>query len=174
MSASNCAWISGETAVNLVRDDGEISVTVKVDEAVQTANFLAGLDLYTPAGTPVKLNQVVDFTEIAGFSLIQSRDGARRITVQAELNEDTGNVGDVEARLREIGAMARWRVTSACRLPSRAVRRRARVPGRFRNVLIIAMALIFLTLAWVFQSFFRPLVVMAIIPLGFVGMIFGH
>lgn len=169
------AWISGETAVNLVRDDGEISVTVKVDEAVQTANFLAGLDLYTPAGTPVKLNQVVDFTEIAGFSLIQSRDGARRITVQAELNEDTGNVGDVEARLREIGAIGALEGDFGVQVAfeGESEEEREFLIG-FRNVLIIAMALIFLTLAWVFQSFFRPLIVMAIIPLGFVGMIFGH
>ena len=169
------AWISGETAVNLVRDDGEISVTVKVDEAVQTANFLAGLDLYTPAGTPVKLNQVVDFTEIAGFSLIQSRDGARRITVQAELNEDTGNVGDVEARLREIGAIGALEGDFGVQVAfeGEAEEEREFLIG-FRNVLMIAMALIFLTLAWVFQSFFRPLIVMAIIPLGFVGMIFGH
>ena len=74
------SWLSGSTAVNLVRDDGEVSVEVKIDEAAQTANFLAGLDLYTPTGAPVKLSQVVDFTEVAGFSLIQSRDGSRRIT----------------------------------------------------------------------------------------------
>ena len=169
------AWISGETAVNLVRDDGEISVTVKVDEAVQTANFLAGLDLYSPTGTPVKLSQVVDFTEIAGFSLIQSRDGSRRITVQAELDEDSGNVGDVESRLREIGAIGALEgdYGVVVNFEGESEEEREFLEG-FVRVLAVAIALIYLVLAWVFQSFFRPFIVMAIIPLGFVGMVLGH
>ena len=95
--------------------------------------------------------------------------------MQAELNEDTGNVGDVEARLREIGAIGALEGDFGVQVAfeGEAEEEREFLIG-FRNVLIVAMALIFLTLAWVFQSFFRPLIVMAIIPLGFVGMIFGH
>ena len=169
------AWLSGSTAVNLIRDDGEVSVEVKIDEAAQTANFLAGLDLYAPSGAPVKLSQVVDFTEVAGFSLIQSRDGSRRITVQAELYEDQGNVGDVEARLREIGALGLLESDYgvSVRFEGESEEQREFFVG-FTQVLMIALALIYLVLAWVFQSFFRPLVVMAIIPLGFVGMVLGH
>ena len=169
------SWLSGSTAVNLVRDDGEVSVEVKIDEAAQTANFLAGLDLYTPTGAPVKLSQVVDFTEVAEFSLIQSRDGSRRITVQAELDEDQGNVGDVEARLREIGALGLLESDYgvSVRFEGESEEQREFFVG-FTQVLLIALALIYLVLAWVFQSFFRPLVVMAIIPLGFVGMVLGH
>lgn len=169
------SWLSGSTAVNLIRDDGEISVEVKVDEAAQTASFLAGLDLYSPAGTPVKLSQVVDFTEVAGFSLIQSRDGSRRITVQAELDEDQGNVGDVEARLREIGALGLLESDYgvSVRFEGESEEQREFFVG-FTQVLLIALALIYLVLAWVFQSFFRPVVIMAIIPLGFVGMVLGH
>ncbi|MAW51501.1 MAG: hypothetical protein CME01_01620 [Geminicoccus sp.] len=169
------SWLSGSTAVNLIRDDGEISVEVKVDEAAQTASFLAGLDLYSPAGTPVKLSQVVDFTEVAGFSLIQSRDGSRRITVQAELDEDQGNVGDVEARLRDVGALGLLESDYgvSVRFEGESEEQREFFVS-FTQVLLIALALIYLVLAWVFQSFFRPVVVMAIIPLGFVGMVLGH
>ena len=169
------SWLSGSTAVNLIRDDGEISVQVKVDEAAQTANFLAGLDLYSPTGQAVKLSQVVDFTEVAGFSLIQSRDGSRRITVQAELDEDQGNVSDVEARLREIGAIGLLEgdYGVGVRFEGESQDQREFFVG-FTQVLVVALLLIYLVLAWVFQSFFRPLIVMAIIPLGFVGMVLGH
>jgi Cu/Ag efflux pump CusA len=43
-----------------------------------------------------------------------------------------------------------------------------------RDGLILCLIGIFLTLAWVFSSWTRPLVVMAIIPFGLVGTIYGH
>ena len=39
---------------------------------------------------------------------------------------------------------------------------------------MIALASIYLILAWVFASYVRPFIVMAIIPFGFVGAIIGH
>ena len=42
------------------------------------------------------------------------------------------------------------------------------------NGLILCLAGIYLVLAWVFSSWTRPIVVMAIIPFGLVGTIYGH
>jgi multidrug efflux pump subunit AcrB len=39
---------------------------------------------------------------------------------------------------------------------------------------LLGLALIYIILAWVFSSYARPLVVMSIIPLGFVGAVLGH
>ena len=39
---------------------------------------------------------------------------------------------------------------------------------------MIGLTAIYLILAWVFASYSRPFVVMAIIPFGFVGAAFGH
>ena len=39
---------------------------------------------------------------------------------------------------------------------------------------MLGLAGIYIILAWVFASYFRPLVVIAIIPLGFVGATLGH
>jgi predicted RND superfamily exporter protein len=43
-----------------------------------------------------------------------------------------------------------------------------------RDGFILCLVGIFLTLAWIFSSWTRPLVVMAIIPFGLVGTIYGH
>lgn len=43
-----------------------------------------------------------------------------------------------------------------------------------RSGLILCLAGIYLVLAWVFSSWTRPIVVMAIIPFGLVGTIYGH
>jgi predicted RND superfamily exporter protein len=40
--------------------------------------------------------------------------------------------------------------------------------------LILCLAGIYLTLAWVFSSWMRPFIVMAIIPFGLVGTLYGH
>jgi multidrug efflux pump subunit AcrB len=39
---------------------------------------------------------------------------------------------------------------------------------------MLGLAMIYIILAWVFSSYARPVVVMSIIPLGFVGAVFGH
>lgn len=39
---------------------------------------------------------------------------------------------------------------------------------------MIGLSAIYLVLAWVFSSYWRPIVVMVIIPFGVVGAIFGH
>ena len=39
---------------------------------------------------------------------------------------------------------------------------------------LLALALIYIILAWVFESYAKPLAVMAIIPFGLVGAILGH
>ena len=38
----------------------------------------------------------------------------------------------------------------------------------------LCLVLIYLTLAWVFSSWMRPMVVMAVIPFGLIGVIYGH
>ena len=42
------SWLSGSTAVNLIRDDGEISEEGKAAAAAQTARLLAGVGLAPP------------------------------------------------------------------------------------------------------------------------------
>ncbi len=40
--------------------------------------------------------------------------------------------------------------------------------------MIVALSVIYIILAWVFASYWRPLAVMLIIPFGIVGAVFGH
>jgi multidrug efflux pump subunit AcrB len=46
--------------------------------------------------------------------------------------------------------------------------------GDMKRGMIIALALIYLVLAWQFASYGWPLIVMSVIPFGIVGAIFGH
>ena len=84
-------------------------------------------------------------------------------------------LGDVESRLREIGAIGALEgdYGVVVNFEGESEEEREFLEG-FVRVLAVAIALIYLVLAWVFQSFFRPFIVMAIIPLGFVGMVLGH
>ncbi len=39
---------------------------------------------------------------------------------------------------------------------------------------VLGLTFIYIILAWVFSSYIRPLVIMAVIPVGFVGAVLGH
>ena len=46
--------------------------------------------------------------------------------------------------------------------------------GDFSIALLLALSVIYIVLAWVFSSYSTPLIIMAVIPFGFVGAVFGH
>ncbi len=157
--------------------DGTRSAEIRVElpEAEMTADFLDRVILPTEAGTWVELGALVDVTVREGFSTIRRENGLRQVDVTGDLDD-----GDAE-RANEI-----MEILSGDILP--------RLEGRFGvttelsglseqedaflNDALIGFLLclvgIYLTLAWIFASWRRPVVVMAVIPFGLIGAVWGH
>ena len=151
------------------------TIKVGLPEAELTADFLNRTRLRTPEGNYVILSDIVTVTEKIGFSQVIRENGLRRIRVSGDIAEDD------PARAAEITADLRDRI-----LPTIAsvhgiswrMGGLAEQEGNFLSDAIFAFYLcllgIFLVLAWIFSSWTRPIAVMAIIPFGLVGTIWGH
>jgi multidrug efflux pump subunit AcrB len=151
----------------------EIRVQLPDDEV--SADFLERTMLRTPRGDYVPLADIVTVTRTAGFSSIRRENGLRVLTVTGDISEDDPKRAEA--------------ITTALKddiLPS--IERDFGVGYRMAGLseqentfladaqLGFSMALlgIYLTLSWIFASWTRPLVVMAVIPFGLVGTIYGH
>lgn len=135
---------------------------------------LGNLAVALPGGGAMPLLTAVDIETRRGFDILRHSNGRLAVKVSADVDASVTNSNAVIADL------------TAGPLP--AITERHGVGWKFKGrqedqteTLTdmawgagLALALIYLVLAFVFASYGWPLVVMAVIPFGLVGAIFGH
>ncbi|MEL6915302.1 MAG: efflux RND transporter permease subunit [Pseudomonadota bacterium] len=157
--------------------DGPRSATIRVElpEGELTADFLERTQLRTAAGDYVPLADIVSVERRIGFSTVRRENGIQRITVTGELSEDDpARATEIQGLLAsDILPRVAERHAVTFELTGLAEQERDFLNDA-RTGLVLVLAGIFLTLAWIFSSWTRPLVVMFIIPFGLIGTIWGH
>jgi multidrug efflux pump subunit AcrB len=164
----------GAIATRFARGDEEVTVRVMRTQEADGIAALQNVYLRTPQGTRVPLREVVSISERQNFSLIQRRDGLRTVAVTADLDTEVTTTEEVVGRLEaEIMPQLAAKYGITYRYSGRD-EERGKAFKDLQAGSILAMATIYIILGWVFASYFKPLAVMAIIPFGFVGAVFGH
>ena len=165
-----------ETSIFSFNQNGQdVEVVVSLEDQEKGREQLDNLQLATPSGGFVTLSQVVDFTSQQSFGTIRREGNDRVVNVTGEIAEDSPNEPRsvvsllVEGVVPEV--LARFDVELT-------------LGGSFEDqdeffdgamvAALAALAAIYGILALVFGSFVRPILILLIIPMGFVGMIWGH
>jgi multidrug efflux pump subunit AcrB len=164
----------GAIAKRFPRDQEEVIVRVKLADEGQARGSIRDLYLRAPDGSEAPLPEVVDLRSRIGFSEIRREDGLRQVAVSADLDYDVTTTNQVAALLRRDTLPDLVRKHGVQVEFKGKAEEQARALGEFRVALLLALSGIYIILAWVFASYTRPLVVMAVIPLGIVGAVFGH
>ncbi len=164
----------GNIAKRFPRGDEEITVRVQYPRNAIGIGSLGRLYLRGEGGAEVALSEVVSTRETRGFSRIRREDGNRQVAVTAELDKGVTSTGEIiealeQDGIRDIVAKYDLRLDYAGKAEEQAT-----TIGDMKLGAMIGFAGIYIILAWVFASYVRPIVVMSIIPLGFVGAAFGH
>nr|WP_237072505.1 efflux RND transporter permease subunit [Pseudaestuariivita rosea] len=151
----------------------EIRVELAADEL--TADFLDRMQLRTPNGNYVPLADIVTVERRSGFSTVRRENGIQLISVTGDISEDD------PARAAEISQQIETeilpRLTEEFGVEftlSGLSEEENEFLADARFGFMLSLLGIYLTLAWIFSSWTRPVVVMAIIPFGLVGTIWGH
>ncbi len=156
---------------------GVRSATIRVElpAGELTADFLERTQMRGPSGVYVPLADLVSVTSRTGFSTIRRENGLHVVSVTGDISEDD------PARAAEISEEIAADILPALEAQFGVTSRMSGLSEQERDFLSdasVGFALcllgIFLVLAWVFSSWTRPVVVMAIIPFGLVGTIYGH
>lgn len=157
--------------------DGPRTATIRVEMPKDelTADFLDRTLLRAASGEYVPLADIVTVTARQGFSTIQRENGVRLISVTGDLSEDDPvRAEEIMTELRAVLIpQIEERYGVATRLAGLAEQEQAFL-GDAMTGFILCILGIYLVLAWIFASWTRPMVVMAIIPFGLVGAIWGH
>lgn len=132
------------------------------------------LRLRSPGGEFVPLTEVVGLEERQGFAVIQRIDGKTTVSATADVDQDV--VTTVEL-VQALAAGPLQAVVSKYGVTYEFSGREEERRNSFEDLrfgAVIALGAIYLILAWVFASYWRPLAVMTIIPFGITGAILGH
>ncbi|MEM1287637.1 MAG: efflux RND transporter permease subunit [Pseudomonadota bacterium] len=166
--------VAGRIALEMPRENEQIAIRVRQEIGDGGSGSLRSLELRSPSGIFVPLTEVVMLEERQGFSVIQRRDGRTTISVTADVDPEITNNGEIEAVLRSDQLE---RISGQYGIDFSFSGRAEERQGAFADLRIgtvIALGIMYIILAWVFASYWRPIAVMMIIPFGIVGAIFGH
>jgi multidrug efflux pump subunit AcrB len=153
----------------------EIEVRLSLPRAERERLFgFSQLPIFLPSGESLPLADVVTIESQRGFDILRHRDGELAIEVSASVDASVNSANRLLADLqRELLPQLARDYGLRYRLEGRSADQ-AETFADMRIGLILALALIYIILAWVFGSYTRPLAVMAIIPFGLIGVILGH
>lgn len=166
----------GEEVMRLQRGRHEVKLMVRYPEEDRNtlANF-SDIRVDTGDGIQRPITELADIQVTRGYSEINRIDQRRSITIAADLDENKANAGaivgalqtDFMPRLLEKYPTLRVRWEGQQEQDTESV-------GSLMVGLGVALLAMFMLLTMEFNSYGQPLVVMAVIPFGIVGAIWGH
>ncbi|WP_417727184.1 efflux RND transporter permease subunit [Roseovarius sp.] len=157
--------------------DGPRSAKVRVElpEDELAADFLERMQLRTPTGQYVPLADVVSVETRTGFATVRRENGLRLVTVTGDISEDDPTRAAEIMRTLETEILPDVAATHQVEyLLAGLSEQEDAFMSDARLGLMSTLLGIYLVLSLVFASWTRPIVVMAIIPFGLIGTIWGH
>ncbi len=151
------------------------SIRVQLPDGELTADFMERMMIRSASGAYVPLADIVTVSRETGFGTVRRENGVMLITVSGDLADDDADRAaavklainqDILPKIHDT-----YGVTS--QLGGLSEQETAFINDARVGVTLI-LAGIYLTLAWIFASWTRPLVVMSIIPFALIGTIYGH
>lgn len=165
----------GATPASTLRDgDDEIDIVVQLREDVQEDPArIASLQLITPNGDEVAIQEIAGVTHGRGPGVIRRYQQKRVVSVLSGIDEEVTNSGEVNSTLqRELASLAAANPDVRFEYGGQFEETQESVDSLLR-AFIVALLLIYTILATQFRSFSQPTVVMAAIPLSFIGVTGG-
>jgi len=165
----------GATPASTLREgDDEIDIVVQLQEEVQQDPArIASLQLIAPNGDQVAIREIADVSHGRGAGVIRRYQQKRVVSVLSGIDDELTNSGEVNATLQKrLASLEAANPDIRFEYGGQFEETQESVDSLFR-AFIVAMLLIYTILATQFQSFSQPLVVMAAIPLSFIGVTGG-
>jgi multidrug efflux pump subunit AcrB len=166
------AAVSG-TAVTQVRDDIYlVNVVARATDAERVSfQTLSSLQVPTPSGRMVPLKQFASFVEEQEFPLVWRRDRVPTLTVRADVNAGVlpdSVVADLRPRITEFGA----KLPKAYKIETGGLYEESQASqASVFAVVPMMIVLMLLAIMVMLVSFRRLVMVVAILPLGLIGVV---
>jgi len=166
----------GEEAQRIQRGRDEVKVMVRYPEkARRSLGDLEDLRIRAAGGVEVPFSVVATARPGQGFATITRVNRQRAISVTADVDASQGNANEINQELRDRILPEILAEHPSVRFTFEGERReQGETLGGVMRGLVIALLLIYALLAIPLASYLQPFIIMAAIPFGFVGAVYGH
>jgi multidrug efflux pump subunit AcrB len=162
----------GATPASTLREgDDEIDILVQLrEDAQRDPARIASLQLIAPNGDEVAIREIAEVTHGRGPGVVRRYQQKRVVSVLSGIDESVTNSGEVNSTLQKrLASLEAANPDIRFEYGGQYEETQESVDSLFL-AFVVAMLLIYTILATQFQSFSQPLVVMAAIPLSFIGV----
>jgi multidrug efflux pump subunit AcrB len=166
----------GAEAIREQRGRNELKIMVRLPEAQRSSEHdLDTLMIRTPRGGEVPLHYVAELDRGRAATAIYREDGQRTITVGAELAPGVQSSREVITDLQASVFPALEKANPGLEIGLAGAQREQQESfAALGQGFLFALFVIYALLAIPFRSYIQPLIIMTVIPLGFIGAIWGH
>ncbi|MBT6660520.1 MAG: efflux RND transporter permease subunit, partial [Verrucomicrobia bacterium] len=156
------------------RDDVKVMLRYPRDKRRSLAN-LENMRIRMPGGIEVPFAEVADVTYGRGYESIRRIDRRRSVNVTADVDPATGNTQLINQSLETEVLPAMQREFPGIYWSFEGEKsEQAETLDSLGYLYVIALIIIYALLAIPFNSYIQPLIVMAAIPFGLIGAVWGH
>lgn len=166
----------GQEVLRLQRGRDDIRVKVRYPEEDRTnISELEQVRIRTPLGSEVPLFSVADVHYGPGVSSIRRTDGARRVSVTAEIDTERANTQEVFNDLESGYFDELMREFPGTTVAIKGEKQKMRESlGSLLITYPLALVGIYLIIATVFRSYLQPMLIMLTVPFGIIGALWAH
>ena len=166
----------GRTAAEIQVGPESYEIDVRLAEADRNSlGDLEDFTVTTPDGRQVPLGAVASLELARGYARIHRVNGRRTVTIQGDIDTEIANAGEVVAdtRIRFLPQLMRDYPGVAVSFEGQE-REASTTASSVQRGFLLGLVGVYLLLSFMFRSYVEPIVVMAIIPMGLIGVIWGH
>ncbi len=161
--------MTGEIATRYRESGAEIDVKVMLPEdSAKNLSQIEQIRIATPLGFQIPLSEIVEFKVIQGPVAINRENSARVVSVTASTaGRDLNSIArDIQAKLPALVLPQGYIIETGG-----SVEEMAEAFGDLFLALVLAVCLVYLTMAALFESLVHPFVVMFSLPTTFIGVV---
>ncbi|GIU15382.1 efflux RND transporter permease subunit [Shewanella sp. MBTL60-007] len=166
-----------QTADNIQVGPESIQIDVQLDktDAAKLENLANFPITIGSAGEQVPLSAVADFEWQRGYVKISRLDGMRFVTITGEVDTHLANASEINNAFKaELLPELKKRYPGIRVSYEGEVKESKTTQNSMASGFIVGLLAVFAILSLQFKSYIEPLVVMAVIPLGLIGVLWGH
>ncbi len=166
----------GAEAIRMMRGENEVWIMAKYPEKLRRhLSALFNMWIKTPDGERIPLKKAATIKEVRAYNVINRVNRLRVMNITASVDEKIANSEEILNDLK-LGLIKRLQDE----LPGLKISLEGQSRASFeamtsmKHGFVVALFIMYLSLAIPFRSYFLPIIVMSSIPFGIVGAIFGH
>ena len=169
--------LKGGTNLNVQQNGDAIDVVVRLDLQDQNASIqdLQNLAITASNGQLVPLSSVATFQKNKIFSRIQRVNGVNIITVKGNVNSSVANAYEIMQKFyKEFVPTVKKNYPNVSFKSQGQDKESADTGGSIVQFFVMGLIGIYLILAFLFKSYAQPIAGILAIPMGWVGVVWGH